>query len=386
MVRGAVRPALILLLALAVASPLATAGTEEADETPRTVQPGSHPLFSQLPTPPEATRLWAQLSSQGDAYLTLKEEGLPLPYTPPASTDTEPALVFQAFHHLVTNNDPEQREYTSRSVPSAWNTTLHPDHPVLVSWRLSSGLRGVDAGTSVPPILITTTVKAIEEDGFSWILATRTVRAQPGQDTEPTEVRAELRSTGVPIPEGARIIVELDWSWARAPTYGALRQPLVTVHPGSYVDLPILDPVRVLSIKERSVSGDLYARSEIAHIFGVENLALDRANLVFNGPGINAQGGRPFVRAPREDGGHVATLDWRIPVSPAHLEKGHYDLFVTARQSGEPGPRIIAVRGIDVDPVELMADEREGPLMLGVAGLGSVVAAVGLVMRRRLTR
>lgn len=113
MVRGAGRLA-ILLLICALLAPFPGAAADTGSESPRTVAPQDHPLFSQLPPVPDAVRLWAQMSSDGDAYLTLREPTLPHPYTPPPSTDTRPALVFETFNHITTNAASDELQFSAR--------------------------------------------------------------------------------------------------------------------------------------------------------------------------------------------------------------------------------------------------------------------------------
>lgn len=386
MVRGATAPSLALLLAFLVALPFATAPTAaDGAETPEPADRADHPFLAQLPPTPTSVRLWAQMSSNGDAFLTLQPTVLPYPYAPPPKQTDDPALVFETFRHITTSADTRELQYTSRPVHAAWNASFRADVPVTAEWLLSFGSR--DSGTlgNLPPLLVTTTLKTLEPDGDATILATRSVRIPTEQDAGPTPVRVTLDPGRNIIGEGTRLVVELDWRWARTGAGVPARPPLVMVHPGSFVDLPLTDPVRILSLKERTVSDALYVRSQVAHLFGVENLALSNANLYVKGPSLSTQGGRPVVQARLDDGGHVATFDWATPVHLDRLKAGTYTFFVTAGQVEEAGPRAMAKGQMVLTRDPLVALEADAvPLsVVGLAGLATLGAGVAMLRRRQ---
>lgn len=349
---------LVLLVTPAVAVQ-ATPGQAGDDEGPRTVDADQVPAFAALRPPSPTIRLHAQFADD-DAYLTLREGQLAGGVTPSYDAADGARVVFAAFAPLTTQAGTDGRTYYgARAVEAGWESGFVPDVPVQAEWRMSLGrAEGLDAALR-PMLVIDTALQAVDRDGHARILAADRTHVEPDleQDTA-VEVPVLLGDVPDTVRPGDRLEVTLDWHWVDAAGSLLVRPPLVTLHPGSWVDLPLEEPVRIDAVVERRVLDALFVRARVAHVFSAAHLDLEGTHVFMAGPSGNTVGGGPVrqVDADEQAEGRRAAVDWRMPVSPDNMLSGTYDIFVATRQVGEEAPRLIVHRPVHLEgaavPVE----------------------------------
>lgn len=370
--------------------------TQEAGAEPgfETLPPSAHPFLGGFSGVPAHTRLWAQLADD-EAFLTTAREVLGGTHTP-IRPSGGPQVVFGVFDGLDVVDDKDYRQYHAGVTRAAWDAEMDDTLEVRASWRLSASTEDVDAiHGAAPRLLVEARLVAFGEDGERRLLAAGSRHVDVfSLDGSPTRIDMSLGRGHRDIAAGDRLVMELDWSWLDGVDGDPLvRPPLVTVHPGSWVDLPIKEPLRIHAFQERQVLDRVYVQAEVAHLFSVRNLDIRGTMLTFHGSGPDGNGGRALVRGLDDDAkrDHSAVFDWMLPYSSDVLAEGEHRLWLTLRQVGDPGPRIVGARTVALaSPGETAAPEGPSAVSLFV---GATVAAgvvgtstLGVLAYRRARR
>lgn len=356
--------------------------TEEAKPEPgfQTLPPSAHPVLGGFSGVPAHTRVWAQLA-EDDAFLTTAQDVLPGTRTP-IGTGGGPQVVFRVFDALDVVDETDYRQYHASVGRAAWDAEMDDALESRASWRLSASTEQVDVlHGAAPRLLVEARLVAVGEDGERRLLAAGSRHVDLfSLDGSPTRVDMSLGRGHRDIAKGDRLLMELDWSWLDGSDGDPLvRPPLVTLHPGSWVDLPIKEPLRIHSFQERQVLDRVYVQAEVAHLFSVRNLDIRGTMLTFHGSGPDGKAGRALVRGVDDDGerDHRAVFDWMLPYSSALLREGEHRLWLTLRQVGDPGPRIVGVRLMALAPQEVVTPVVEPDVspyvgIAAAAGLGAM--------------